>query len=124
MRWMLVGAGAALLASCTQTRPAPFICPQAETGALKGSLHESPDQIATAGQRLGRGSENEIAELAGALRKVHPEASAGAIVNYMVTAYCPAIDRRADLDAAAKARALSAFSRRADRIVTATIPVQ
>jgi hypothetical protein len=124
MRWMLVSAGAALLASCAQTRPAPLTCPRPETGALKNSLPESRDQIASAGKRLGRASENEIAELAGALRKVHPQASAGAIVNYMVTAYCPVIDRRADLDAAAKAKALSAFSRRADRIVTAAKPAQ
>jgi len=119
MKTILAGA-ALLLAGCSQNQQGTLTCPVPQSGAMQGSLPESPAQIALGGQRLCRGSENEIAELAAALRARHPGVSTGAIVNYMVTAYCPVINRRADLHAAAKAKALSGFASRADHIVAAT----
>lgn len=92
-------------------------CPAPETGSGEGAVRETQAQIDAAGVQLGRGDENEIAEVAGGVRSRHAGASKAAIVNYLVTAYCPQINGRADLDRAAKRQALDAFSARAGRIV-------
>ena len=80
-------------------------------------LGESPSQIKAAGDELGQGTENQIAEVAARLRKQHADASSAAIINYMVTAYCPVVNAGPSLDKAAKQQSLQAFSARAEAII-------
>ena len=92
-------------------------CPTPQSGQATGTLGESPSQIKAAGDELGQGTENQIAEVAARLRKQHANASSAEIINYMVTAYCPVVNARPSLDKAAKQQSLQAFSARAEAII-------
>ena len=92
-------------------------CPALEAGQLAGTLRETPQQIKAAGDQLGRGSENEIAEVSASIRSRHADATKSAIVNYLVTAFCPTLNAKATLDKPAKRQALQSFSQRAEKIV-------
>lgn len=97
-------------------------CPVAHASGSVGIARETPAQIASVGARLAAGGENAITETAGAVPAHDAHASRAEIVNYLVTAYCPEIARKAGLDLAGKRAALRAFAARADRIV-ASAPV-
>jgi hypothetical protein len=107
---------AAATSSCSRSNET-IECPTPESGQAAGTLQETPAQIDAAGAQLGRGNENEIAGAAAAIRARHPTADKAAIINYLVTAYCPRINGRPGLTRAAKRQALTDFSARANRIV-------
>ena len=44
------------------------------------------------------------------LRKRHPDAQSGALVNYLITAYCPSVHDNANLNEAEKTAKLKAFA--------------
>ena len=92
-------------------------CPTPQSGQAAGTLGEPLSQIKAAGDQLGQGSENQIAEVAARLRKQHANASSAEIINYLVTAYCPVVNARPSLDKAAKQQSLQAFSARAEAII-------
>lgn len=105
----------ASLVGCAKSADA-LECPKAQAGTGGSVLRETPAEMAQAGQRLGRGSENEIAGTVAAIRARHGSASQGEIVNYLVTAYCPRIAADPALGRAEKQQALQAFAARAYKI--------
>ena len=95
-------------------------CPTDQNGRTAGTLGESLSQIKAAGDELGQGTENQIAEVAARLRKRNTNADDAEIINYVVTAYCPVINAMPSLDKAAKQQSLQAFSVRAEAIIRST----
>lgn len=95
-------------------------CPVAETGKVAGSLQETPAQIKSASDGLGRGDENQIAGVASRIRARHPDATKVQIVDYLVTAYCPKINANETMDKAGKQQAMKGFASRVERIVGLT----
>lgn len=92
-------------------------CPVPETGRIAGTLAESPAQIASVGHQLQYGDSNAIAEVATAVRKRHPDASKGAVINYLLTAYCPALNADGALDQNARPTAMKSFARQAEEVL-------
>ena len=76
------------------------------------AAYETPQQVAAAGSQLGTGTENEISEVVAGLRRRHPTASQGMIINYRVTAYCPTIKADRSLNRPQKQEKMQAFSSR------------
>lgn len=116
IRPIIIALLATATASCSSSNDS-IECPAPESGQAAGTLQETPAQISAAGAQLGHGTENEIAGVAAGIRARHPNVDKAAIVNYLVTAYCPRINGRPELNRAAKRQALTDFSARADRIV-------
>ena len=116
MRLLFLSFLALAAAGCSTTND-QIDCPTPQSGQAAGMLGESLSQIKAAGDELGQGTENEIAEVTARLRKRHANAKNAEIVNYLVTAYCPRVNARPSLDKAAKQQALQAFSARAEAIM-------
>lgn len=108
-------APALILAGCAQNSE-QLACPTPETGRLNDTIRETPAQIAQAGEALGRAGRDEIVTVAAAVRARHPAAPPDAVVNYLVTAYCPRINQRSGLSRQDKATALATFSAEAERV--------
>ena len=108
-----------LLVSCSHA-PEHLVCPLPESGAAGTILGETPAQIAIAGDRLGIGSENDIATSIASIKARHPKAAISEIVNYLVTGYCPKIQADRTLDLTGKQSALRAFSVRVSKIAEIT----
>jgi len=117
MQSILLLSGA-LLAGCSASADR-LECSKAQPTGSAGLERETPAQIADVGARVSGGGENAVAEIASEVRARNPRASKGEIVNYLVTAYCPQVDRKTGLDVAAKRAELRAFAARAYRIVAA-----
>ena len=118
MRRLFAGLLILAAAGCSKANE-QIECPAPESGQAVGTLRESPDQIKAAGDQLGQGSENEIAEAAARIRARHAGAARSEVINYLVTAYCPRINGQSSLDKSAKQQALQSFSARAEKIVKA-----
>ena len=118
MRQLFAGLLILAAAGCSKANE-QIECPAPESGQAAGTLRESPDQIKAAGDQLGQGSENEIAEAAARIRARHAGAARSEVINYLVTAYCPRINGQSSLDKSAKQQALQSFSARAEKIVKA-----
>lgn len=118
MRLLALPCLAMTVASCS-TSSEQIVCPAPDTGQSKGTLQESPAQIKAAGDRLGHGSENEIVEVAASLRARHASVTRDEVINYLVTAYCPTVNRQTTLDKAAKRQAVQSFAARAEKIAGA-----
>jgi hypothetical protein len=123
MRSLLIGLFTlglfGLLASCSHPSQ-DLVCPLPESGAAGTILGETPAQIAIAGDRLGAGSENDIAISIASIKARHPKAAKSEIVNYLVTGYCPKIQADRALDLTGKQSALRAFSVRVSKIAEIT----
>lgn len=105
-----------LLCGCTDTTP-ELQCPIPRSGQIQETLGETATQVAQVGERLGRGSENEVKEVAANVRRAHPGATNGAIVNLLVTVYCPRIKDDTSLSRLGKQNALKLFSQRVEKII-------
>lgn len=92
-------------------------CPAPETGQTAGTVKESAAQIAAAGQQLHYGNSNAIGEIAAAVRQRHPGAGKDAIVNYLLTAYCPGLNADDALDQAGRRKAMDSFAKQAEATV-------
>lgn len=103
-----------LLTGCSVEQGNDLECPTPQTGNVAGTISESRAQITATGDQLALGGATQIAEVVNALRARHPDASNGAIVNYMVTAYCPTLNRRSSSDRIEKKAKLTAFSTRVE----------
>lgn len=107
-----------LLFGCSEASASELQCPVPQSGHEKGILQETPQRIAAVGQHLGTGSENEIREAVALLRGRYPHASRAAVVNYLITAYCPKVRDSSALDLAGKQAALRSFAVRAEKLVS------
>lgn len=107
---------AVVAASCSSPNE-QIECPAAEVGQGAGSLQETGAQMKSASDGLGRGSENEITEFAARARAQHPGATKDQIINYLITTYCPTINRKGSLDKTGKQQAMQSFAARAEKLV-------
>jgi len=106
------------VAGCAQSASKELIkCPTPETGQTAGTVKESAAQIAAAGQQLHYGNSNAIAEVAAAVRKRHPGAGKDAIINYLLTAYCPDLNADDALNKAGRLKAMESFAKQAGATV-------
>lgn len=111
MRFAQRGLFAMLVAMSLASPALALDCPAPETGAVAGSIRESQLAIDRLAGLLASGDvANRVPELVADLRSRHPTASGAAIANYLVTAYCPVVNRLAGLGEAEKRQRLSAFS--------------
>lgn len=121
MRALTLLSGTLIITGCSVSS-SKMECPQPHASAPVGIASETPGRIAEAGVQLAHGGETAIADIVGRMRTTRPGVSRGAIVNYLVTAYCPEVNRRNELDARAKRTALSAFASRASLITAKLVP--
>lgn len=106
------------IAGCSRSASRQAIeCPIPETGQTAGSIKESADEIAAAGQQLHYGNSNAIGEVAGAVRRRHPGATRGAVINYLLTAYCPGLNADDALDQNRRREAMESFAKQAETAV-------
>lgn len=91
-------------------------CPIVQGGQVRGTLEETSREIDNMGQQLGSGGADEISTAVARLRSRHPNASAGAVANYLITGYCPIINARSGMSADEKKQALRAFATQARKI--------
>lgn len=92
-------------------------CPTLQNGQIAGTVKESASQVASAGQLLYYGNGNAVTEVAASFRKRHPDASKGAVINYLLTAYCPLLNADRALDQNGRREAMKSFARQAESIL-------
>jgi len=102
----------ALTAGLTPAGPAlAFDCPVAQPQAKPGILKETPAQIAAVGKQLASGdTNNAIAATTADLRMRYPGVERAELVNYLMTAYCPAVAANPKLSDSQKRSAVDAFA--------------
>ena len=85
-------------------------CPTPQPAGAPGAIQETPAQISELSQVLASGDlGNRIPVFVNGLRSRHPNAPSGELVNYLVTAYCPVVNRLTGLSNSEKQARLSAF---------------
>lgn len=86
-------------------------CPKPQPLAKPGILKETPAQIATVGKQLTGGDTfNAIASVTADLRIRYPGVENAELVNYLLTAYCPAVAADTKLSEPQKKSAVDNFS--------------
>jgi hypothetical protein len=86
-------------------------CPTPQPAGAPGILQETPAQIDDLAVVLASGDlPNRIPDFVQALRSRHPDASGGELVNYLVTAYCPVVNRLTGLSDGEKRARMDAFA--------------
>jgi len=103
-------AAAALLA--TSAFPVLALdCPKPQPTAKPGILKETPAQMTAVGKQLTSGDTfNAIASATADLRIRYPGVESAEVVNYLVTAYCPAVAANSKLSEAQKKSAVDGFA--------------
>ena len=102
---LVAGLGLALPASALE-------CPAAQPVAKPGVLQETPAQIEVTGKMLSSGNVGQQTQaLIADLRKRYPQAGSAELANYIVTAYCPVVDRLTGLSEPEKKARLDEFVR-------------
>ena len=100
---------------------ADFVCPLPQKGA-PGVLPESPEKIKELSGLLGSGDlDNRIHLIIADLHRQYPKADMAAIVNYLVTAYCPVVDAE-EIGDDAKTEKVNAFSSEVLKIIASQSP--
>jgi hypothetical protein len=88
-----------------------FECPTPQPLARPGVLRETPARIATVGKELASGDTyNRIAAITADLRTRYPTVERGELVNYLVTAYCPVVAARPNLNDSQKRATVETFA--------------
>lgn len=77
-------------------------CPVAHPTGGDGVLKETPATIDRLSAELGRADLSGAQGLIADLRARHPKATDAEIMNFLITAYCPAVSHRTDLSDAQK----------------------
>jgi hypothetical protein len=86
-------------------------CPVAHPQGGKGVLRESRQDISEVSVKLTEHEANVAPELVAGLKARHPKATSGEIVNYLVTAYCPVVNRESGKSEAEKKAQITHFNR-------------
>lgn len=116
----LAAAGLLALGFCS---PLPasaqaFKCPEPQDQHGPGTLKETSAQIRRTASLLGSGDAgNRVPEIVAGLRQRHPGVQNAELVNYLVTAYCPVVDRMSGLGDAEKKSRLDRFASQASHVV-------
>jgi len=90
-------------------------CPQPQMQASHGALKESPNVIQTRSATLKAQGSAAIPSLIFQLRKSHPGSTNAEITNYLITAYCPVVNEKAQLNETQKKKVLTRFADQARR---------
>ena len=86
-------------------------CPIAQSTAGPGVIQETPAEIDNLAVVLASGDLGpQVPLIVSALRTRHPGVPGGEIVNYLVTAYCPVVNRISGLSESEKHSKLGAFA--------------
>lgn len=85
-------------------------CPAPQPATTKSALAESAQDIQTLADLMAEQGTGVVPEIVDQLRRRYPTAQDAEIANYLVTVYCPVVDKDAALSDAEKADRLSAFS--------------
>jgi len=86
-------------------------CPKPQSTTKPGILKETPAQMTAVGKQLAGGDTfNAIASATADLRIRYPGVESAEVVNYLVTAYCPAVAADSKLSEAQKKAAVDAFA--------------
>lgn len=89
-----------------------FECPLPQPKSQPGVIKETPADIADLAPVLAGGDVGaQISKIVDALRKRYPAAGSAEIANYLITAYCPGVDKTAGLSDAQKTARVEAFSK-------------
>jgi hypothetical protein len=87
-------------------------CPERQPMSKPGVIQETPSQIAALAPALAGGDVSaEIPAIVAGLRKRYPGAGSAEIANYLITAYCPGVQKAAGLSDAEKSARVEAFAK-------------
>lgn len=101
---------AVLVGFCAPARA--FECPAPQPIAKAGVIRETPAQIAELAPALsGADVVGEVPKFIEALRRRYPTAKPAELVNYLITAYCPAVQKAGGLTDAQKGARVDDFSK-------------
>ena len=98
-------AGSALL-----TPALALECPQPQMQASRGALEEPPKVIAARSGTLTAQGSAAIPVLIFQIRKSNPGSTNAEITNYLITAYCPVVNKRTELTEDQKKQDLARFA--------------
>jgi hypothetical protein len=85
-------------------------CPNPQLVGSKGALVETAATIASRGHTLAARGSAAIPSIIFSVRKNNPHASDAEITNYMITAYCPVLNRKSVLSDDQRKAALERFA--------------
>lgn len=107
----LASLAAAVLVVSAASPAFALDCPKPQPTAKPGILKETPAQMAAVGKQLAGGDTfNAIASATADLRIRYPGIESAEVVNYLVTAYCPAVAADSKLSEAQKKAAVDGFA--------------
>ena len=102
---------AAVLVAASAGSALALDCPKPQPTAKPGILKETPAQMTAVGKQLTSGDTfNAIASATADLRIRYPGVESAELVNYLVTAYCPAVAADSKLSEAQKKTAVDGFA--------------
>jgi hypothetical protein len=85
-------------------------CPLAQPATTATALQESPETIRDLSALLAAQGTDVVPEIVAGLRRRYPGAQDAEIANYLVTLYCPVVNRDAALSDSEKSGRLGAFA--------------
>ena len=105
--------GAAFLIATLAAAPAsPVECPRPQLKTSDGAIREMPADILANSQILAKGGSNGFPTVVFQLRQRNPGISDSAILNFLITAYCPVLNRMSGLSERQKLAKLKSFEHR------------
>ncbi len=90
-------------------------CPISHPANTPTSIKETRRQIESYSALMTAQGPRVVPEIVATLKKRHPEAANAEITNYLVTIYCPVIEKNAALSDERKIQQLTMFSTRLSR---------
>lgn len=113
-----LAVAALILALGAHTPALALECPAPQPGG-QDVIRESAEDIAALSAMLASGDlGNRIPLIVDGLRRRHPAARTSEIVNYLLTAYCPVVAARVDLDEGGMRAQLDAFASQVTTLAT------
>ena len=85
-------------------------CPVPQPTTTASALRETPQDIQTLSNLMTAQGTGVVPEIIAQLKRKYPTAQDAEITNYLVTLYCPVVDKDAALSDAEKSARLGAFS--------------
>lgn len=85
-------------------------CPVPQPATTASALQESPQSIEELSNLMAAQGTGVVPEIVTRLKRKYPAAQDAEITNYLVTLYCPVVDKDAALSDSEKAARLGAFS--------------
>ena len=85
-------------------------CPMPQPATTASAIRETAPEIAVVSDRLAAQGAGLVPEIVAQLKAKYPAAQDAEIANYLVTAYCPVVNRDASLSDGEKADRLSALA--------------